>query len=110
MDPYSVYMDLDEAVSNLPESGEPDIATVAKCAELLHVDPAKLLSFMLVADGPNRSRTQWGVQVGTWPPYEYLTESGARFHVAHPYEAQAQYQHKLVRRTTWAGPWAEVCA
>lgn len=47
MDPYSVYMDLDEAVTTLPKSGEPDMTTVAECAELLNVDPAKLLSFVL---------------------------------------------------------------
>lgn len=46
MDPYSVYMDLDEAVSTPPESGEPDIALVTYCASLLRVDPSDLLAFV----------------------------------------------------------------
>lgn len=46
-------MDLDEAVSTPTGPGETDISTLAHCAELLNVDPAKLLSFVLNA--PQRS-------------------------------------------------------
>lgn len=49
MDLYGVYMDLDEAVSTPPESGETDIALVTYCASLLHVSPTNLLSFVLKA-------------------------------------------------------------